>query len=345
MSTLFGYFNDTPVTVNGSQTIAGKKRFINSTNDFSGFLNQPTVKAGSTTITPTVLSYLNGLSSNAQQQIDGINIVLTGLTALEQALVALEPAPNATTVQFNDSILLDNGLGNTITAGSNQINFVSSAINPSVISNSSGQDMNVASSNNLNLSATNDIILSSDALGTVNLNALNINSYGYATPFCFTRERSNDSFTYNLGGQTWENVKDFDLNVPYQFFTETPQVGYTSTKWKIDFALNCFNNSNIGDKGLALYVDFYDNSAANFISPQAYNLNTPYAVYQTASNFTNTAQPPFQNFNWSDVVDFGVLSGTGSGNVPLHIRLWVAGDSGFNCNFNMVVSLTRTNLL
>jgi len=344
----------------------------------------------------------------------GINTLpFQALYNLNQALQALDPAPNATTVQFNDSILLTNGgvFQTTLNNGYITVNDTTpfssktAQITPSqvqVVDTTNGEQANLTlnglsflgstsaktitatggyditvssdnqviltSSDNVNINAgvgllitasdyismtanndnivfnaDDEITLNSVGLKAVNLNAPNVDSYSYAMPICFTRERSGDSFNYNAGGQSWENVKDFQLNVPYQFFTDTPQVGYTSTKWKIDFALNCYANSNIGDKGLALYVDFYDNTIANFISPIAYNLTTPYAVFQTASSFSNASQPPFQNFNWSDLIDFAVLSGTGSGNVPLTMRLWVAGDNPFSCQFNMVVSLTRTN--
>lgn len=296
--------------------------------------------------------YVIGNSSVVQGQM------ITVLTALDQALQSLQPAPNATTVQFNSTILLDNGAGNTITAGSNQIDFTSTAFNPSVISNSSGQDMNIVSTAILNLSATtnidataatfnttavNDINLVSSNFGDINLDASNIDSFNFAMPICFTRER-NDTFNYSLGGQTFQNVYTTGVNIPYQFFTETPTSGYTSTFWKIDFALNCYNNSNIGDKGLALYIEFLD-QATNPYNPITYNLTTPYAVWQNPSTFTNAPQPPFQNFNWTDLINFSGLVSTGSGNVPLGMNLWIAGDTAFTCNFQMTLTLTRTNLV
>lgn len=296
--------------------------------------------------------YIIGNSATITAQLSSV------LTQLDQALQALEPAPNATTVQFNSTLLLDNGAGNTITAGSNQIDFVSSATNPSVISNSSGQDMNIVSSAILNLSAStnidataatfnttavNDINLVSSNFGSILTVAPNFNCNGFAMPICFTRER-NDTFNYSLGGQTFQNVYTTGVNIPYQFFTETPTSGYTSTYWKIDFALNCYNNSNIGDKGLAMYIQFEDQATTPY-SPITYNQTIPYAVFQPASTFGNAPQPPFQNFNWTDLIDFSGLVSTGSGNVPLNMNLWIAADSGFTCNFQMVMTLTRTNLV
>ena len=106
MSSIFGNLTTSYVTVGSDQTVTGKKHFINLDNDFQGVVNQPTILAGVETIDPAELSFLAGVSSNIQTQFEDINIVLTGLTELEQALQAIEPAPNATTVQFNNTISL-----------------------------------------------------------------------------------------------------------------------------------------------------------------------------------------------------------------------------------------------
>jgi hypothetical protein len=259
--------------------------------------------------------YVIGNSSVVQGQM------ITVLQTLDQALQALEPAPNATTVQFNNSILLQDPLVLT----------TSLTLDPS----------SITSLDALTLTTGNDITLTAGS-NIINLTSYNVNNFGYAMPICFTRERA-DNFTYNLGGQNWEKVYITSVNVPSQLFTDSSS-SYTSSYWKIDFALNCSQNSNLGDKGIAMYIEFEDQSLGTYL-PNAYNLNTPYAVYQTASTFTNSPQQPFQNFNWSDIIDFSPLTASGSGNLPLKLNLWVAGDSAFTCNFNMVMTLTRTNLV
>jgi hypothetical protein len=75
-----------------------------------GTLIQPTIQANAEIIDTTELSFLAGASSNIQGQFAGINIVLTGLTTLEQALQAIDPSPAANVVQFGDTILLTNGV-------------------------------------------------------------------------------------------------------------------------------------------------------------------------------------------------------------------------------------------
>ena len=129
MSNIYGTFSDAFVTIDTEQDVTGKKRFLNLDNEFDGTLVQPTILAEAEVIDTTEISFLAGASSNIQAQFAGINIVLTGLTALEQALQAIEPAPNATTVQFNNSILLDDGTGLTATLNTNSLLFADPNLN------------------------------------------------------------------------------------------------------------------------------------------------------------------------------------------------------------------------
>jgi hypothetical protein len=205
----------------------------------------------------------------------------------------------------------------------------------------------ITSSGGLDLEAENSITLTSNLLYNINLDAPNINSYGRVLPICFTRE-TQDNFTYNsaTGGspQQLERVYQTSYDIPFQFVSNTTGVGYTSNYWKIDFALNCYNSTNLGDKGLGMYIDFLDTNS-NVYQPITYNLDTPYAVYQTASSYTSPTQTSFQNFNWSDLIDLSALPSVGVGSVPLTFRLWVGADNNFSTNFRMCLTLTRTNLL
>jgi hypothetical protein len=110
MSNIYGTFSDGFVTIDTEQDVTGKKRFLNLDNEFDGTLVQPTILAEAQVIDTTELSFLAGVSSNIQTQFAGINIVLTGLTALEQALQAIEISPAPNVVKFDDTILLTNGV-------------------------------------------------------------------------------------------------------------------------------------------------------------------------------------------------------------------------------------------
>lgn len=75
--------------------------------------------------------YTFGNSKQCQDQMIGV------LSNLDQALQALEPAPNATTVQFNDTIILTDGSTNTNTINNNSINIIDTTNNFTYYSNSS----------------------------------------------------------------------------------------------------------------------------------------------------------------------------------------------------------------
>ena len=297
----------------------------------------------------------------------GNSITMARLTYLPIGLGALTiPTIGGTTCNFNDAIQLQD-YNNTpspppthseVKIGSNPSTLFGMNINTNTgtsftitgdtsLTANITDDINLTSiTKSITLTAEDNLSLVSSALGNINLDAPNINSYSYAMPICFTRERV-DTFTYNLGGgspQTFENVYTTNFNLPYQFVSDTPQSGYFSSIWKIDVALNCYNSSNLGDKGLAFYIAFEDQSS-NIYLPQAYNDITPHAKWQNPSTYNNGSWNNFQNFNWTDLIDLSALSGTGSGNVPFNMRLWCAGDTNFSTNFNLVVTLTRTNLI
>jgi len=279
---------------------------VNGLSITSGLLTTPTT----TVINP------NGFTTGVN------NFPFGALYNLNQALEALEPAPNTTTVQFNNSILLQD---------------------PAVLTDS--LTLNPTSITAL----TNLTTTSAGGLGTVDTVSSNFNNNSSAMPICFTRERA-DTFTYNFNGtgvpQTLEQVYFTSFNIPQAFVSDTPVVGYTSTVWKIDFALNTWNNSVVADKGIALFFTLQDATASFNMSPQTYNANTPYAVYQPASTYTaGSGNTAFQNYNWSDFIDLNALNGQGSGVLPLNFLLNFAGDNAFSCNFQMTLTLTRTNLV
>ena len=228
------------------------------------------------------------------------------------------------------------------------LKFPTAQGNESFVNNSTGENLTISpsglnSSSSISLTANDNITLLSNGLGNINLDAPNINSYNYSMPICFTGSKIAESFNYSFGGQQFENVYNLSYSIPYQFFSNSPQVGYTSNIWKIDFGLNCYDCSITGDKGVALYIQFLDQASTVYM-PITYNFDTPYAVYQSSASFGGVHNQ-FQNFNWSDYVDFTTMTGTGSGNVPLTVALYWAGDMGTNNKFNITITLTRTNLI
>ena len=244
------------------------------------------------------------------------------------------------TIESGNGILDLNTVGgyDMTLQSSSQINFNSSDninINAGVnlFATCSDNIIMATTTDSISFIANNNLSLVSNALGNINLNAPNINSNNYAMPICFTTSVLSNNFNYDFGGQNFQNVYHLDYNIPYQFISDSPLTGYTSNIWKIEFALNCYDCATTGDRGVALYIEFND-QASGIYTPLTYNLNTPYAVWQNPSTFSGV-HSNFQNFNWTDYVDFSAMVGTGSGNVPLSMALYWAVKSGKRCSSKM----------
>ena len=70
-STIFGSFNnEQQVTVNSNQQVRGRKTFLNAGNEYAGTFVDPTFTVNGVSITSTEVSYLEGLTSNIQDQLD-----------------------------------------------------------------------------------------------------------------------------------------------------------------------------------------------------------------------------------------------------------------------------------
>lgn len=199
---------------------------------------------------------------------------------------------------------------------------------------------NITSNTDITLTSTSGVITLNAGSNVIKLTAENVNSFNFAMPICFTRQLT-DTFSYTLGLQQLENVYTTSFTLPFVF---TGGSLYTSTNWKIDFALNTWNNTVVNDKGLACYFALRDTSL-NFYLPMTYNTVTPYVSWIQPSLYNDGTNNSFQNFNWSDSVDLAGLIGQGSSATPLDLLLVFAADSAFTCNFNINVSLTRTNLV
>jgi len=310
--------------------------------------------------------YVIGNSATIQAQLAGV------LTTLDQALQALEPAPNATTVQFNDQVLVTATVGESAALTPSGLAFTT-ATSSSTIQNVGGYDLTVQSSNQLVLTSNDntninagvnfnvtaaagfielttsggdqDILLQNTANdSSIRLYAPNLNQYQSAVPICLTTTIIGSNFTYNAGGQTMENVYNVNFPVPYEFFGLNPSAGYTSTNWKIEFALNCYQFPVPGDKGIGLYIEFQDQAFSTY-APITFNSSTPYSADQKIFGYAS-GNGPYLPVVWTDWVNFSGMVNTGSGNVPLNMLLWFAADNGggWTTQFNLTITLTKTNL-
>jgi hypothetical protein len=222
MASIFGGMQTNVVTVTGSQQVSGRKRFLNADNEMEGTLIQPTIQANAEIIDTTELSFLAGASSNIQAQFAGINIVLTGLTALEQALQALEPAPNATTVVFNSKIKL---IGTTPNI------TVLDPINAEVLTYLPTQFVQ-SNSNNVTAIPTctiqqHNVILQSSVipiLDTLQVQAWSItsgeqvNCYAWTGQYSYLGCRSGRVYWFDINLSSWTLLLTFDRAVRSMFY-------------------------------------------------------------------------------------------------------------------------------
>ena len=305
------------------------------------------------TLNPIQIGFANAtgnsssLSNNALVIADVTNIVTAQITPSQLTMVNTAVGSIASLDVANLQFL-----------GSNTTN---------TISNSGGQLLNVTADGNLNLSSnTGDCIIgvpnqiqlnatngdislvSVNGNNSINLNALNVNSFSSAMPICFDFVELDRNYNYTSGGQNWELIWTQNLNVPYQFFTENPSNPYTSTKWRIDFTINTWNNSsgnNSPDKARAFYIDFQD-QATSFYPTAVITSTKPFCYHNNNSTWNGSgSNSEFIPVTWTDYVDFNGLVATGSGNVPLKFNVYFTADNPKNFDFSYKLGLTRVNLL
>ncbi|MGL5965560.1 MAG: hypothetical protein ACRCZ2_14375 [Fusobacteriaceae bacterium] len=240
------------------------------------------------------------------------------------------------------SIVADNG----ITLASNNETITLNALSQQIINNTSSFVVN--SSDYISLTANNDFItitaddnisLTSAGEGNINLDAPNINSYGWALPICLNVFEIS-SYNYSVGGQALQDVYQFSFNLPNQFFSNVPQSGYTATRWQVNFDMNQFNMSNNSNKAFAMCFELWD-SNSNVYSSFLYNQQQPFCRWNNPAAWTNGTYTNFSSVNWCDYIDLGGMAGTFDGNLTLH--LFVAGNNPFTSEFKLKFGLTRIN--
>jgi hypothetical protein len=305
-----------------------------------------------TTVKETIISAIDITDVNT-----GNTITFDDLTYLPTGLGALTVPSNPTTCNFNDAIqvqdynatLMPPPSHSEAKLGANPLGvyglqFTSTETIATTISNDNSNDMNITAAGNLTITADDNITLTSNGLGNIILSAPNVDSYTYAMPICFTKQRT-DAFSYSLGGQNFDLILQRDFAIPQEFVSiSSMPVSFTSTIWKIDFAFNMFQVSPMSDKGMGIYIDFID-AASNVYTPITYNDTTPFSIERKDWGYASGVNTPFIPINWTDTVDLGALYNTGTSNFPLDMRIYFAGDSSVSSSYNMLLTLTRTNLV
>jgi hypothetical protein len=228
-------------------------------------------------------------------------------------------------------------------------NITLNALNSQIVSNSSSFAVNsgdyitlTANNDYMTLQADDDITLSSAGLGNINLNAPNINSYNWAMPICFNAFNQSN-FSYTLGGQAFEDVLLASplpiVPLPTEFFASTPQSGYTTSRWQINFDMNIYNGTGLYDKAFAIYILFND-SLGNTYTPFLYNDSRPFVRWTNPSTYSGSGSP-YMPVNWCDYVDFNPMIGSFDSNI--NIQMWIAADNAISGEFYMKLGFTRIN--
>ena len=320
-----------------------------------------------TIITPLDITDVNTGNSITMDRLTYLPIGLGALT------IPTNPT-NPTTCNFNDAIQLQD-YNNTpspppthseVKIGSNPstlfgININSTTATPFTIASmsdilmtsvnttfDSATSITITGGDNLTLNATNDSIginannnisLDSDNLGNINLNAPNVNSNGWAMPICLNHF-SEDVWSYTLGGQVFEDVFSSNpiiIPLPQIFFADNPVNGYTTTRWQINFDMNCWDMTNTNDKGFAIYLSFLDVNS-NLYEPFLYNQLTPFCKWDNGATFSG-ANSNFKTVNFCDWISFAGLVGSFDSNIRLQMN--IAGDNPMNCKYRFKLGFTR----
>ena len=293
----------------------------------------------------------NGGISLDSNQTD-INGAIVNLTATSFSVnisgpdIQLNSTNNINLTSNSANIVLDANVDIDLLSNSGNIALTSAGTNnitsvgnltlsaPDIFTNCQGLQFDAGTYINI-VCNTGDITIQSNALGTINTNAPNSNSYGNALPICLNQFEQG-TWSYTLGGQVFQNVFSTNIALPTQFFAEN--ITYTSTRWQINFDMNCWNFVNAGDKGFAIYLLFLDGNG-NPYDPFLYNQQTPFCKWDNPPTFVG-ANSQFKSINWCDYVDFGGLVGSNNSNITL--EMYIAGDNVFNnVDFKFKLGFTR----
>lgn len=187
------------------------------------------------------------------------------------------------------------------------------------------------------LAVNKTTIIINDVHREIDLNAVDIlsnvgSSIYYTLPINFTMKWTGN-YNYSLNNN-WEMVQHNQMNLPVEYFTLTG----AQTAWRYEFAINCYNCNNQTDKAYAMYLEFVD-SNSNAFQSFCFNYNTPFTTHKNNSTYSATSNS-IENYCYTDHIDF-----TGSSGGPFDIRLWRYGDNNYNCDFNAILTLSKTNLV
>jgi hypothetical protein len=337
-----------PTGESGNIILPLSNTFTGTTNTFTQTIRLGNGVTSYGTLTPTAITVIdNGATGYSEMQYNNVNV--TNTNTGENCQMTVQGLTNAggqdMTITSSNQLILNSSDNIALSAGVNCLISCASGGGSNLIRlNSNDNKTEIGDVDGI---FNGTILTVDDFIQTIDLNACNMNSYTYAVPICFDFIEIDRNYNYTSGGQNWEQVWQQSLNVPSQFFVLTPPLGYTSTKWKIEFSLNTWSTSgtNGSDKALAFYIDFLDQNS-NIYSTYIFDKNKPFCNWYNDSTWSQGGSiTQLSPHTWTDYVDFQPLVSTGSGNLPLKFNLYISANNPRQFDFSYKLGLTRTNLL
>lgn len=294
---------------------------------------------------------LEGAQLTMRDNPDPASVVNSSTLTNTTLTIANTPSALQSYIDNTQLIITQSGTGITINANNGgQILYNNGTV---------GQSIGINGSNQLELLGNNaDIIVNTqsancvigDVFNTVNGTKVNItdananldltaydlttSSSTYTLPVVLT---SKSSGTVNYGSaSSWDNVFHYHLNFPSNFVNPLS----TFNIWKLDVTLNCTNMTDQANKELAIYCEFRDGNG-NSYTPWLFNQSTPYTNHRNQSTYSASST---QSENYQLINDYVDFTGVNSA-VPFDFRLWWYSNSTNTFDFQMLVSLIRTNLV
>jgi hypothetical protein len=259
----------------------------------------------------------------------------------------------------NNKIVINNSVNsNTMTLNANRLEFNNGLVTPYIelnsgnqlwIANSPGYSTNIeafisqVSIGDINNNGNYTKLLVDDGNRKIELNAVDIVSNigtnagsSYTLPIQFTNKASG-SYSYPPPGNQWEMVYFNTMNIPLELLTTS---GYNI--WKMDFAMNCTSMTNQNDEAYAMYIEIRNVHAGNDYPGFLFKQGTPFTTHRNKSTYNFTSFDS-QNYCYTDYFDFNNPSPPISS--ELEIRLWRFANSNMSCDFNWLLTLSKTNLV
>lgn len=236
------------------------------------------------------------------------------LTQLDQALQALEVAPNATTVKFNDTILLDDGTTTTTTITNNQTQIIDTIVGTSINQitsdvNGGGASVLVGASDLVSLTGQfirieapigSDAVIEHQEVGTTNTRNLGISSTGRIT---IAGDNIDLSSTGRLIVPSLASADYLDYNAG-TLNLKSDNVGYTTDRMLLLENTNATAGNTTGVPTFEFYKSGRNGAITDVVSSIQFNAKDGAGVKRTFGKIESTITTNTAPANYDGALDF-----------------------------------------